>query len=183
MPIRFGVSEQTAKREALAKLRIFANKANQGGLSETPRLTRRCSGAAPAPLWREVSGENAAGGSGRRLGWGRPLHLLPLGGLSETPLEVIMTGYFSESEAKGLIGRKVETRSPLQSVPAGTVGTVIGASSRAEGWVLQVRWKVRRSSFLNLMVGDACLNIPRRERSITEELTRWDLEANTQLVS
>jgi len=80
MPIRFGVSEQTAKREALAKLRIFANKANQGGLSETPRLTRRCSGAAPAPLWREVSGENAAGGSGRRLGWGRPLNLLPLGG-------------------------------------------------------------------------------------------------------
>ena len=94
-----------------------------------------------------------------------------------------MMDYFSESEAKGLIGNRLEAKNPLQSVTPGTFGTVIGANSRVEGWVVQVRWKVRRSSFLNLMVGDACLNIPRRARTITGELSKSDLEANTKVLS
>jgi hypothetical protein len=94
-----------------------------------------------------------------------------------------MMDYFSESEAKGLIGNRLEAKNPLRSVTPGTVGTVIGANSRVEGWVVQVRWKVRRSSFLNLMLGDVCLNIPRRARTITGELSKSDLEANTKVLS
>jgi hypothetical protein len=88
-----------------------------------------------------------------------------------------MIDYFSESEAKGLIGNRLEAKNPLPSVTPGTVGTVIGANSRVEGWVVQVRGKVQRSSFLNLMVVDACLNIPRKARTITGELSKSDLMA------
>ncbi len=94
-----------------------------------------------------------------------------------------MKDYFSESEATDLIGNRIEAKNSLQSVAPGTVGTVIGANSREEGWVVQVRWKVRRSSFLNVMVADVCLNIPRRARTITAELSKSDLEANTKVLS
>ncbi len=67
-----------------------SNMANSGGLipryrltvSPTAlRLTRRSSGAAPAHLRWERRGENAAGGSGHMLSWGRPLNSVPLGGI------------------------------------------------------------------------------------------------------
>jgi len=97
--------------------------------------------------------------------------------------EVSMADYFSESEAKGLIGEKLEAKNPVQSVGPGTVGTVIGAKPSDEGWVVKVRWKVRRSSFLNLMVGDVCLNIPKRGATVLRELSKSDVEANTRVLS
>jgi len=41
-----------------------------------------------------VSGENAAGGSGQMLGWGRPLNLLPLGGIFLGLREAIMLPFW-----------------------------------------------------------------------------------------
>jgi len=93
-----------------------------------------------------------------------------------------MMDHFSESEAKGLIGNRLEALNPLPSVTQGTIGTIIGANSRVKGWVVQVRWKLRRSSFLNLILGDVCLNIPRRARTFTDELSKSDLEANTRIL-
>ncbi len=93
-----------------------------------------------------------------------------------------MTDYFSESEAKDLVGNTIEAISRLQSVTPGTIGTVIGANSRDEGWVVEVRWKVRRSSFLNVMLGDACLNIPRKAKTVTAELSKSGFEANARVL-
>jgi len=94
-----------------------------------------------------------------------------------------MTDYFSESEARDLIGNTIEAMSPLQSVARGTTGTVIGAKLRDEGWVVEVRWKVRPSSFLNVMIGDACLNIPRKAKTLKADLSKPDFEANAKVVS
>lgn len=92
--------------------------------------------------------------------------------------------YFSEMEAKGLVGKKLKSVD-LESVKPGTVGEIIGArpTDSDGGWLVKVRWNWRRSSFFNLMVGDACLSIPSGAKTMTTELSRSDSEAKCDSLS
>jgi len=91
--------------------------------------------------------------------------------------------YFTESEAAALAGKEIEAISPLQRVPIGTHGVVVGAQPAPGGCELTVEWetKKRPTQYFSSVL-DVSLNVilPRRGRRIRESYTKEEFERCTK---
>ena len=86
--------------------------------------------------------------------------------------------YFTRSEAKQQIGHQVEALANFPSVPKGSKGTVVKAQPyTGTDWVLRVQWHLpRRSSVVDMMVGDISLNLFRKSKLVTDHFCKSEYE-------
>jgi hypothetical protein len=86
--------------------------------------------------------------------------------------------FFTDSEAHDRVGERVEARSDFPSVPAGTVGRVVGARKVGfESWVICVEWALpSRGSQYFATVVNVSFNFQTRSRAITDEFSKDEFE-------
>ncbi len=82
--------------------------------------------------------------------------------------------YFIRSEAEQEVGRQVEALADFPSVPKGSKGTVVKAEPYAGAeWVVRVKWQPpRRSSVVDMMVGDISLNLFKTSKPVTDQFCK-----------
>jgi hypothetical protein len=82
--------------------------------------------------------------------------------------------FFTESEAHGHVGERVEALSDFPSVPAGTVGRVVGARKvESDGWVVSVEWELprKRSQYFATVV-NVSFNFQATAHPVTDEFSK-----------
>jgi hypothetical protein len=86
--------------------------------------------------------------------------------------------YFIRSEAQQEVGHQIEALADFPSVPKGSKGTVVKAQSYAGAeWVVRVEWQLpRRSSVVDMMVGDISLNLYKRSKPVTDQFCKSEYE-------
>jgi hypothetical protein len=82
--------------------------------------------------------------------------------------------YFIRSEAQQEVGNQVETLADFPSVPKGSKGTVGKAQPYAGAeWVVRVQWQLsKRSSVIDMMVGDISLNLYKWSKPVTDQFCK-----------
>jgi hypothetical protein len=86
--------------------------------------------------------------------------------------------FFTESEAHGHVGERVEALSDFPSVPAGTVGKVVRARKvESDGWVVCVEWALprKRSQYFATVV-NVSFNFQTQSYPVTDEFSRGEFE-------
>jgi hypothetical protein len=86
--------------------------------------------------------------------------------------------YFTRSEARQQIGHQVEALADFPSVPKGSKGAVVKAQHYAgTDWVVRVEWQLpRRSSVVDMMVGDISLNFYKKSKPVTDQFCKSEFE-------
>lgn len=86
--------------------------------------------------------------------------------------------YFARAEAKEKVGSQVKARQDFPSVPAGTVGDVVGTNKYSGGkYLVRVKWKVRRPSWLiDASMGGGSLHWIGRRKAVVDELCLSEFE-------
>jgi hypothetical protein len=86
--------------------------------------------------------------------------------------------YFIRSEAQQQIGHQVEALAAFPSVPKGSKGTVMKAQPYAgTDWVVTVEWQLpRRSSVVDMMVGDVSLNLYKKCKPVTGQFCKSEYQ-------
>ena len=82
--------------------------------------------------------------------------------------------YFTQEEAKTLVGIKVEALAPFPSVPKGSIGEVVKALPYADHYfVVEVRWDVTRPrSFYNIMIWGLSFNVFRQRKHVIDDFCK-----------
>ena len=82
--------------------------------------------------------------------------------------------YFIRSEAEQEVGHQIEALADFPSVPKGSKGTVVKAEPYAGAeWIVRVAWQLpRRSSVVDMMVGDMSLNLFKRSKPVTDQFCK-----------
>lgn len=86
--------------------------------------------------------------------------------------------YFSESEAKKLVGCLVRARAGLESIPCGTGGIVTRVvKAGANQWAVRVGWQLsRKSSDYFAMLGEYSFNFRWPSKIVTHDFCKDSLE-------
>jgi len=82
--------------------------------------------------------------------------------------------FFSESEAHGHVGERVEALSDFPSVPAGTLGRVVRARKvEYDAWVVLVEWALprKRSQYFATVV-NVSFNFQATAHPVTDEFSK-----------
>ena len=92
--------------------------------------------------------------------------------------------YFTEAEARRVIGNTVEALADFPSVPKGSKGTVVKVIPYTKDkWVAVVEWDLqRRTSVIEAMVFDTSLNFLKRSKPITDQFCRSEYETLVQVL-
>lgn len=86
--------------------------------------------------------------------------------------------YFTRLEAQQEVGRQVEAQADFPSVPKGSKGTVVKVHPYGGAdWVVRVEWQLpRKSSVVDMMVGDISLNLYKKSKPITDQFCKSEYE-------
>ena len=86
--------------------------------------------------------------------------------------------FFTESEARALVGECLEALSDFPSVPAGTWGKVIRARRvGSDDWVVCVEWSLpRKRSLYFATIVNFSFNFQRQSNAVTDEFSKDEFE-------
>ena len=87
--------------------------------------------------------------------------------------------YFIHSEARVEVGQQVEALADFPSVPRGSRGTVVKAQPYSgANYVLTVEWALpKRSTIVDLMVGDVSLNLFSRNKPVSDQFCKSEYQS------